>query len=67
MAHSKAAASRHAFVVRIWREAGSPNWRGSVQQVSSGQAASFDSLDKLLVFLEQQIAGLADQDGPGLK
>lgn len=64
---SRAAAHRYSFVVRIWQEAGSSRWRGSVQQASNGQTDSFDGLDKLLAFLEQQIASLTGRDRKGLK
>lgn len=62
----QATGNRHSFVVRIWREAGSPIWRGSVQQVSSGQTHSFDGMDKLLAFLERQIASLTEKGENGL-
>jgi hypothetical protein len=58
----QAAANRYSFIVRIWRAAGRPGWRGSVQQVSSGQTNAFDSLDELLAFLERQIDRLTDPD-----
>jgi len=63
----KETARRSSFIVRIWQEAGSAGWRGSVQQVSSGKKNAFDSLDKLLAFLEQQIASLTESDQKGLK
>ncbi|NIN67124.1 MAG: hypothetical protein GTO63_20995 [Anaerolineae bacterium] len=41
------------FVVRFWREwsAAGVRWRGRIQDVQSGDAASFMNLDKMLQFL----------------
>ncbi len=43
------------FVVRFWRErsAGQPLWRGRIEHVQSGQAASFHDIEGLLGFLER--------------
>jgi len=40
--------------VRFWRElsAGELRWRGRIEHVQSGQAASFLDIDGLLEFLE---------------
>ncbi|MGD8627275.1 MAG: hypothetical protein PVJ34_22255 [Anaerolineae bacterium] len=45
-------AGRHSFVVRIWREEGHAGWWGWVQHTRSGDAASFQTLDELLAFVE---------------
>jgi len=41
------------FVVRFWREwsAAGVRWRGRIQHVESGDAASFIDLNKMLRFL----------------
>ncbi len=41
------------FVVRFWRErsAAGLRWRGRIQHVESGDAASFTDLGKMLQFL----------------
>ncbi len=43
------------FVVRFWREwsAGEPLWRGRIEHVQSGQAASFRDIEGLIGFLER--------------
>ncbi len=48
---------RHLFIVRIWREdsqaAPGGQWRGSVEQVPSGQRIHFVSLDALTEFISK--------------
>jgi hypothetical protein len=46
-----------AFVVRIWREQGelpssSPEWRGSVEHVESGQKAFFRNFATMVEFMK---------------
>ncbi len=50
----------YSFVVRMWREAiddqGQPvAWRGSVDDVGNGHRCYFDSLDSLLLFIQDRI------------
>jgi len=53
----------HAFVVRIWWEAGltrpngCPLWRGRVQHVGSGRTMVFQSLDELTQFIWEHAGG----------
>jgi hypothetical protein len=62
----------HAFVVRIWWEAGltrpdgRPLWRGQVQHAASGQSQTFQSLDELTQFIQSQTGKLAEpvKEGP---
>ncbi len=48
---------RHLFIVRVWREgsqsAPGGQWRGSVEQVPSGQRIHFVSLDTLTEFISK--------------
>ena len=48
---------RHLFIVRVWREdsqaAPRGQWRGSVEQVPSGQRIHFVSLDALTEFISK--------------
>ena len=44
---------RHSFVLRLWREADSPEWKGWVQHANSGASARIDSFADLLAFIER--------------
>ena len=52
--------NNNSFVVRIWCESdlaqpdGCPLWRGQIQHVSSRRTMAFQSLDKLLQFIQTQ-------------
>lgn len=48
---------RHAFVVRIWREAGLP-WRGWVQHAGTQEQRYVQNVEELLSFLHDHTAGL---------
>ena len=58
----------HAFVVRIWwepglsRPDGHPLWRGYVQHAASGRSQSFQVLDDLLRFIQEQTGNLESVD-----
>ena len=54
-------AVRHSFVVRVWREAGLPQWRGRVQHSRTGDAVFIQDLDELLTFIKDRTGGWADQ------
>jgi hypothetical protein len=58
---------RDTFIVRIWREEGSPGWRGRVQHVHTGDSAPVQSLDELVAFIECRTGKLTRQDRKGLK
>ena len=52
-----------AFIVRIWCERGdatsvSPEWRGSVEHVQTGQRVFFRHLDAVLAFMKPHLEGL---------
>lgn len=50
-----------SFLIRIWRYAdptagGNPGaWQGEVEHIQSNRGWSFDSLEALLAFLQQQV------------
>jgi hypothetical protein len=56
----KPAVVRHSFVVRIWREASLPRWRGWVQEARTGEAAFVRELDELSTFIEHRTGGWVD-------
>lgn len=46
----------HSFIVRIWREpreieGSAPEWRGTIEHVSSGQRRYFNNLDEIAAFV----------------
>lgn len=50
----------HSFVVRIWSEAADENgdasaWRGTVEEVLSGESSHFQNFDGLLDFIQQHV------------
>jgi hypothetical protein len=51
---------RHAFVVRIWWEAG-PRWRGWVQHAGSREAAYVQSLPELWAFFQAWTGDLGEE------
>jgi hypothetical protein len=60
-------AHRDTFIVRIWREEGSPEWKGWVQHVRTGDSAPVHSLDELVAFIECRTGKLTDSGRKGLK
>jgi hypothetical protein len=58
-----------SFLVRLWREPGQEtpalpvNWHSEVECIQTGQQWMFDTLDKLLDFLRQQMK--QPEVGPG--
>jgi hypothetical protein len=68
--HKPSSFSTHAFVVRIWWEAGlshpdgKPLWRGKVEHVASGRSRVFQSLDELLRFIQFQTGDLESNVAP---
>lgn len=51
------------FIVRIWCERGdadsvSPEWRGSVEHVESGQRVFFRNLEAVLEFMKPHLQGI---------
>lgn len=46
-----------SFLIRLWREDSpgdtSPEWRGEVEHIQSGQRCTFSTLDEMLGFLRQ--------------
>jgi hypothetical protein len=54
--------NRHSFILRIWREGGSPEWKGWVQHASSGETIQIRSLAELLTFIERHKGALAPPD-----
>ena len=60
----------HAFIVRVWVEpreilGASPQWRGSVQEVFSGEQRYFDSFEQMIHFMVRK-AKIANKKGPTL-
>lgn len=53
-----------SFLVRLWRdpEPQPPErptaWQGEIEHIQSGRRSTFNSLDDLLGFLRQQVAGM---------
>jgi len=45
--------SRHSFILRIWREGETQEWKSSVQPANSSESIPLASLDELKVFIEQ--------------
>jgi hypothetical protein len=48
---------RHTFIVRIWREPRevegmTPEWRGLIERVGSGDRRYFHRLDELISFMQ---------------
>lgn len=58
---------RDSFVVRVWRETGSPEWRGWVQHARTGESAPIRKAAELLAFIEQRTGRLGDSAPKGLK
>jgi hypothetical protein len=56
-----------SFVVRIWRQEGSPGWRGWVQHVRSGESVLVQNGEELLAFVEQRTGILTGTGRKGLK
>jgi len=56
-----------SFLIRMWREAApeplEPVWQGEVEQIQSGRRTTFQSVDELLAWLRQEVAGIA-AEGP---
>ena len=50
----------HAFIVRLWwgpgltENDGRPLWRGKVQSVATGYTQAFQSLDRLMHFIQSE-------------
>ena len=60
-------AQREAFVIRIWREQGQPEWKGWVQHVRSGESAFLEDVDALSTFFKRWTGGPAGKQQKGLK
>lgn len=50
----------HAFIVRVWHEAGDEDghsgaWRGSIDHVGSAHRQYFHDLDGIVRFIEEQL------------
>lgn len=43
--------SYRAFVLRVWHEGESGPWRASLQSVTTGERISFNTLERLCVYL----------------
>ncbi|MCA9958775.1 MAG: hypothetical protein R3E31_08145 [Chloroflexota bacterium] len=43
----------HAYLLRVWREAGQERWKLSLQTTASPQIRYFATLEELVVFLAQ--------------
>ncbi|PKO14424.1 MAG: hypothetical protein CVU39_14310 [Chloroflexi bacterium HGW-Chloroflexi-10] len=55
------------FIVRIWTEAGQTQntWRGSVENIPSGQRLYFTSLNDLNDFIKFSMSGTGRELNPG--
>lgn len=50
----------HAFVIRIWREPGSPQgWRGHITHAVTRRRIAVHDLDQILGFIQPYCLGLA--------
>jgi len=58
---------RESFIVRIWWEKGQSEWQGRVQHICSGDAASLQSLQDLISYLERWTTKPASQEKRGLR
>jgi hypothetical protein len=56
-----------SFILRIWREEGSPQWKGWVQHARSGEVGFVQSLADLLAFIERRTGELAGSPREGLR
>ena len=43
---------RHSFILRIWREGKSQEWKGWLQHAESGDAILFRTSNELVAFIE---------------
>ena len=59
--------ANHAFVLQLTREAlgTQDSFRGRAEHVVSGQAAHFETLDELLVFVQRVLARLRESRESG--
>jgi hypothetical protein len=51
-----------AYMVRLWQDGGSAQWRASAQSAQTGEIILFASLAELFVFLESQTAAHPNDD-----
>lgn len=49
---------RHSFVIRIWQDRNTSDWRGWVQHVPSGESAPVCGVDELIAFIERHTGKL---------
>jgi len=60
-------AQREVFIVRIWREKDTTNWRGSVQHTRSGESIAFCRMSELQAFIESRAGEVMLEHPKGLK
>lgn len=63
----KQATRRDAFVIRIWRESGEPDWLGWVQHAGTGESAAVRRIEELLAFIEQRAGKLGEATRKGIR
>jgi hypothetical protein len=49
------------FVMRLWREATSPAWRGQIEHLPDHQTQHFATLDQAMEFIARFAPGLESQ------
>ena len=55
---------RHSFILRLWRDGESQEWKGWVQHVNTGEAIRVRNTAELLAFIDRQ---KAEKDLPILR
>jgi len=55
--NKKVALHYNAFLVRIWSDNGSTDWRATVEHVGSGERETFATIEKFITFIQKK-AGL---------
>jgi hypothetical protein len=58
---------RESFVLRFWRQEGSPEWPGRVQHARTGESATVHELGELLAFIERRVGKLTGRPPARLK
>ncbi len=57
---------RETFVVRLWREATNPAWRGQIVHLPDEETVSFTTLAEAEAFIRRFVPGIwAGQPSPG--
>ncbi len=52
----------HAYLIRVWCESGSRQWRGMVQRAGHSERKAFPDLLSVFAFIEGELAAILSQD-----